>query len=177
MPLLCLAYVAAFALYWRTPRPRSLLVAAGRTGLSHYLGQSVVCVLLFYGIGLGLFGRVSYAVALLIAVAVFLFLSWLGRLLAEPVSARADGGAVAAAELWAAERVNVLTDAARTDRRPCRMTALQHDVCRCRQRLTTRHCAPGDDSVGVPDVGVASTSVLRRWHGFAPLRSRVAAAP
>jgi len=80
MPLLCLAYVAAFALYWRTSRPRSLLVAAGRTGLSHYLGQSVVCVLLFYGIGLGLFGRVSYAVALLIAVAVFLFLSWLGRL-------------------------------------------------------------------------------------------------
>ena len=80
MPLLCLAYVAAFALYWRTSRPRSLLVAAGRTGLSHYLGQSVLGVLLFYGVGLGLFGRVSYAVALLIAVVMFLFLAWLGRL-------------------------------------------------------------------------------------------------
>jgi uncharacterized protein len=40
----------------------------------------VLGVLLFYGVGLGLFGRVSYGVALLIAVAMFLFLAWLGRL-------------------------------------------------------------------------------------------------
>ena len=79
MPLLCLAYVAMFALWWRTPRPQHLLVAAGRTALSQYLGQSVVCVALFYGFGLGLFGRVSYAAALLIAIAVYLLLSSLAR--------------------------------------------------------------------------------------------------
>jgi uncharacterized protein len=83
MPLLCLAYVAMFALWWRTPRPQNLLVAAGRTALSQYLGQSVVCVALFYGFGLGWFGRVSYGVALLIAIAVFLLLSSLARLWLE----------------------------------------------------------------------------------------------
>lgn len=79
MPLLCLGYVAAFALYWPRLRAGSLLVAAGRTALSHYLGQSVVCVILFYGIGFGLFGSVSYGVALLCAVAVFVALAWCGR--------------------------------------------------------------------------------------------------
>lgn len=78
MPLLCVGYVAVFALYWRL-RADSLLVAAGRTAFSHYLGQSVVCVALFYGIGLGLFGSVSYGVALLLAVAVFVALAWCGR--------------------------------------------------------------------------------------------------
>ncbi len=79
MPLLCLAYVAAFALYWRGRNPRSLLVAAGRTALSHYIGQSVLCVSVFYGYGLGLFGQVSYAVAVPIAIAVFLLLAVSGR--------------------------------------------------------------------------------------------------
>jgi uncharacterized protein len=79
IPLLCLAYVAAFALYWRGSRTGSLLVAAGRTALSHYLGQSVVCVAVFYGHGLGFFGRTSYAVALPIAIAVFVLLAFLGR--------------------------------------------------------------------------------------------------
>ena len=79
IPLLCLAYASAFALYWRRERQGSLLVAAGRVPLSHYLSQSVVCVTLFYGFGFGLFGRVSYGVALLIAVAVYLSLSWLAR--------------------------------------------------------------------------------------------------
>lgn len=78
MPLLCLGYAAAFALYWRL-RADSLLVAAGRTAFSHYLGQSVVCVILFYGIGFGLFGKVSYGIALLFAVAVFVLLAWCGR--------------------------------------------------------------------------------------------------
>jgi uncharacterized protein len=92
MPLLCLAYVAMFALWWRTPRPQNLLVVAGRTALSQYLGQSIVCVTLFYGFGLGLFGRVSYGVALLIALVVFLLLStlaraWLARFAQGPMEA------------------------------------------------------------------------------------------
>lgn len=79
IPLLCLAYAAAFALYWRRERPGSLLVTAGRVPLSHYLGQSVVCVTLFYGFGFGLFGQVSYGVALLIGAAVYLSLTLLAR--------------------------------------------------------------------------------------------------
>jgi uncharacterized protein len=79
MPLLCLACIAAFALYWSGSRPGSLLVAAGRTALSHYLGQSVLCVGVFYGYGFGFFGRVSYTVALPIAIAVFVLLALLGR--------------------------------------------------------------------------------------------------
>jgi uncharacterized protein len=80
IPLLCMGYVAAFASFWRRSRPGNLLVAAGRTALSHYLSQSVVCVALFYGFGFGLFDRVSYGVSLLIAIAVFVLLAWLGRL-------------------------------------------------------------------------------------------------
>lgn len=79
IPLLCLAYVGAFALYWPAGRGDGLLVAAGRTALSHYLGQSLICISLFYGFGLGLFGSVSYTLVLPIAVAVFLVLALLGR--------------------------------------------------------------------------------------------------
>ena len=75
VPLLCLGYVAMFALHWRRARPGHLLVVAGRTALSQYLGQSVVCVALFYGFGFGLFGRFSYAVQLLIACGVYLLLA------------------------------------------------------------------------------------------------------
>ena len=47
---------------------------------------------LFYGFGLGLFGRVSYGVALLIAIAVFLLLAtlaraWLARFAQGPMEA------------------------------------------------------------------------------------------
>jgi uncharacterized protein len=79
MPILCLGYVAAFGLYWRTA-PHSLLVSAGRTSLSHYLAQSLVCVLLFYGYGLGLFGRIGYGPALLVSIGIFIALSAIARL-------------------------------------------------------------------------------------------------
>ena len=74
-PLLCLGYVAAFGLYWRRARPGHVLVVAGRTALSQYLGQSLVCVTLFYGFGFGLFGKLGYATQLLIACTVFLGLA------------------------------------------------------------------------------------------------------
>ena len=76
IPLLSLAYFAAFALYWRKARGGgNLFVASGRMALSHYLGQSLVCVLVFYGIGLGWFRQVGYGVGMLIALAVFLALA------------------------------------------------------------------------------------------------------
>ena len=60
VPALCLFYVSAFALLfeqaaWR----RRLLVFApvGRTALSNYVLQTLVCLSIFYGIGFGLFGE------------------------------------------------------------------------------------------------------------------------
>lgn len=91
-PLLCLGYVAAFGLYWRSGRPGHVLVVAGRTALSQYLAQSAVCVTLFYGFGFGLFGKLGYAMQLLVACVVFLALAlaakaWLRRFAQGPMEA------------------------------------------------------------------------------------------
>jgi uncharacterized protein len=47
------------------------LAAAGRMALTNYLGQSVVCGLLFYSYGLGLCGQFSLAKAVLMTVPIF----------------------------------------------------------------------------------------------------------
>ncbi len=79
VPLLCLAYVAAFALFWRGTS-KNLLVAAGRMPLTQYVGQSVVCIAIFYGLGFGLFGHVGYGGSLLVAIAVYVGLAVFARL-------------------------------------------------------------------------------------------------
>ena len=80
IPLLSLAYIASFALFWRTAGGTNhLLVASGRMSLSNYLGQSVVCVALFYGIGFGLFGRLSLGANVLMALTIFFGLSLSSR--------------------------------------------------------------------------------------------------
>jgi uncharacterized protein len=59
---------------FQTRRGQGLLLwfaPVGRMALSNYLFQSVVGVLLFYGIGAGLFMEVSLATALGIAVAIY----------------------------------------------------------------------------------------------------------
>ena len=66
--LMCLGYLGwgvrwSHALRWAAP--------AGRMALTNYLGQSVVCTLVFYGYGLGWFEQVGRASQLLFAVALF----------------------------------------------------------------------------------------------------------
>jgi uncharacterized protein len=66
--------VAYAAVLWprfsaRGPITRAL-AAAGRLSLSHYLTQSLVLSALFYGYGLGLWGRVGIAWAVCIALAI-----------------------------------------------------------------------------------------------------------
>ena len=71
---LATAYVCGIVLLCRRPdwsRTLGLLAPVGRMALTNYLGQSVVCILIFYGIGLGGYGRVGPAAILAIAVAVF----------------------------------------------------------------------------------------------------------
>jgi len=47
------------------------LAAAGRMSLTNYLAQSVVLGFVFYGYGLGLFGRAGSATAFSIGLALF----------------------------------------------------------------------------------------------------------
>ena len=59
---LALAYAATFALLWLSPRwrPRlERLAPAGRMALTNYLSQTCIAIALFYGVGLGLMGRVG----------------------------------------------------------------------------------------------------------------------
>ena len=78
---LALAFAAAFVLVW--PAARSWLVhlaPVGRMALTNYLTHSILGILLFYGIGFGLIGRLPplgfYAVAVLIFAAQILFSRW-----------------------------------------------------------------------------------------------------
>jgi uncharacterized protein len=77
MPL-AMAYAAAFVLAWpHASRWLGAFTAPGRMALTNYLSQSVINGVVFYGIGLGLAGRLpiwgiyGYAVALFAAQALF----------------------------------------------------------------------------------------------------------
>ena len=85
--MMCLGYLA-----WGVRWSRHLrwLAPAGRMALSNYLGQSLVCTLVFYGYGLGWFEQVGRASQLLFAVGLFamqVLLSqlWLRRFQYGPV--------------------------------------------------------------------------------------------
>ncbi len=61
----------------RFPALRKRLAAVGRMALTNYIAQSLICTFIFYGHGLGLFGRVSAAGQVGIAVAIWaLQLAW-----------------------------------------------------------------------------------------------------
>jgi uncharacterized protein len=73
-PVLCVAYVATLVLLSRTEvvrRALKPLEAVGRMSITAYLGHSVVCSMLFYGYGLGWFGRVTKLQDVLICCALF----------------------------------------------------------------------------------------------------------
>ncbi|MFC0505495.1 DUF418 domain-containing protein [Micromonospora costi] len=73
-PLLAAAYVATLFQVFPTRLGAAVsraLAPAGRLALSNYLGQSVICAVIFTGWGFGLIGRVSPLTAVLVAVAVF----------------------------------------------------------------------------------------------------------
>lgn len=74
-PLLCLAYVSAICLLALLPgwlKVLKALAPVGQMALSNYLMQSITCTLIFYGYGLGLFGRVGSALGILLTIAIFM---------------------------------------------------------------------------------------------------------
>ena len=68
-----LAWVAVVMLLCQHGRALRPIAAVGRTALSNYLLQSVVCTTIFYGHGLGLFGRVDRSGQLALVLAVWVF--------------------------------------------------------------------------------------------------------
>jgi uncharacterized protein len=83
VPALALFFVAAVSLLWQSKiwrRVLHVLAPVGRMALTNYLLQSIICVTLFYGIGLGWFGSVGAVRATLIALVIFSLqtaLSWI----------------------------------------------------------------------------------------------------
>jgi uncharacterized protein len=74
VPLLCFFYMAGLAWLFQRPAWRRRLmplVAVGRMTLTNYLMQSFLCIFIFYGIGLGLFGKVGAALAVLVAWVIY----------------------------------------------------------------------------------------------------------
>ena len=90
---LAMAYAAAFALGWpRLGRWLGLFAAPGRMALTNYLGNSLAGALIFYGIGLGLIGRLSPPLIYAVAVAIFVAQAsashwWLSRHAQGPMEA------------------------------------------------------------------------------------------
>jgi len=74
-PVLSYGYLALFVTLTRTDAWRHRLqplAAAGRMALSNYITQSIICTLIFYSYGLGLFGQVGAFVGLVISVTIWL---------------------------------------------------------------------------------------------------------
>ena len=85
-----LGWTALVMLLCQRGWPLRPVAAVGRMALSNYLLQSVICTTIFYGHGLGLFGRVDRTGQLAIVVGVLVFqmlasLAWLGYFAVGPV--------------------------------------------------------------------------------------------
>jgi uncharacterized protein len=82
-PLVSLGYVGLLALALGTRRGAEVtepLAAVGRMAFTNYLLHSVVCTLIFYGHGLGLFGRVGRPAQVLIVLGI-----WALQLVLSPI--------------------------------------------------------------------------------------------
>lgn len=74
VPALALGIIALVAMLWQKSgwnRWLSFLAPVGRMALTNYLMQTVICVLIFYGYGFGLFGTIGALTATLIAFGIF----------------------------------------------------------------------------------------------------------
>jgi len=71
---LCLAYVSSFCLQWIKTNGTTkwrFLAPVGRMALTNYLMQSIICIILFYGIGFGLGGNIGPAIFFPIGIGIY----------------------------------------------------------------------------------------------------------
>ncbi|OPL11303.1 MAG: hypothetical protein AVO34_08790 [Firmicutes bacterium ML8_F2] len=69
------SYIALVLLVLRSVPGRKLLAplaAAGRMALSNYLAQTLICIFLFNGYGIGLYGQISISRGILLTVSIYL---------------------------------------------------------------------------------------------------------
>jgi uncharacterized protein len=73
VPAMAVAYASGFALLWSSGWRVVLrgLAPAGRMALTTYISQTLIGVALFYGVGLGLHGRIGLVEGTMLAVALF----------------------------------------------------------------------------------------------------------
>ena len=80
---MALAYLSGIILWLRTSRWQWLqnaFASIGKMALSNYLGQTIICIFIFYGFGLGFFGQVERGYQLLLVLGI-----WLLQLLISPL--------------------------------------------------------------------------------------------
>ena len=76
VPALALGIAASIVLLWQCGAAKRLLTIiapVGRMALTNYLLQTVICVLIFYGYGLGKFGTIGAFQATVTALGIFVF--------------------------------------------------------------------------------------------------------
>lgn len=93
-PVLGLFYITMLT-FWLTRRPRmqtvlSPIANVGRMAFTNYIVQSVICTLIFYGYGLGWYGKVGPASNALLALLIFVLQTafsnwWFGRFRIGPL--------------------------------------------------------------------------------------------
>ncbi len=74
-PLLSLAYISTICLLALRPgwaNRLQILAPVGQMALTNYLLQSIVCTLIFYGYGLGLFGKIGAAWGIPLTIVIYL---------------------------------------------------------------------------------------------------------
>jgi len=73
-PLLCIAYIVLAFKFYQTnigQKLSKIFIPVGKTALSNYILQSLICTFVFFGIGLGLMGQLTPTQTILIAFAIF----------------------------------------------------------------------------------------------------------
>jgi uncharacterized protein len=70
-PALSLCYASGLVLLAQRVKQLNVLAPLGRTALSNYLLQSILCTTLFYGYGFNLYGKVGSLLGIVITVVIF----------------------------------------------------------------------------------------------------------
>lgn len=73
-PALCFFYASTLTLLVQSSEWRenfAPLAALGRMALTNYLMQTIICTTIFYGYGLGLYGRVGPAVGIALTIVIY----------------------------------------------------------------------------------------------------------
>ena len=71
---LCLAYTSVICLHWIKKKGSSklrVLAPLGRMALTNYLMQTILCIIIFYGVGFGIGGSTGLAIVYPIAIGIY----------------------------------------------------------------------------------------------------------